>query len=327
MDMSKNDDGTNKVIRPESKLLIGIGDSFCAGAGTESYELWEKNNWDVEKMRNEPLAYSQQRVGSFINQICEKHLKDYLPVNLGMSGKGNRFAIRELFLNPNLNIETAREKILVFVVSDFSRFDVANEICDISYHATTLWPSYVDKNRLGYADLQDHFGESIYTEKFVLSEFLLDMFMLLNWCEINNTKLLLISGFTPELNRDYFFKTFMKGNESFLRRKVVSKLINKIPWHNIIQPMGYGSMIDMLLHLEKRDDLIPKYGFRNFNIEKTSDFGWISKCQHPTKKGHELICDIVYQYILNYDNFVIPNYDLIDQKYFQQEDMKNKTLF
>ena len=45
MDMSKNADGSNRIIRPESKLLIGIGDSFCAGAGTESYELWEKNNY------------------------------------------------------------------------------------------------------------------------------------------------------------------------------------------------------------------------------------------------------------------------------------------
>ena len=326
MDMSKTTDGFNKIIHEGSKLLIGIGDSFCAGTGTESNELWEKNNWEVEKMRNDPDVFLQARVGSFVNQICQKHLTEYTPINLGMAGKGNRFAIRELFLNPNLNIEIAHEKILVFVVSDFSRFDVANEICDVSNHSTTLWPSYSEKNRMGYAELQNHFGESIYTEKFVLSEFLLDMYMLINWCEINHTKLLLISGFTPELNRDYFFKTLMKGNESVLRRNVVSKLINKIPWYNIIQPMGYGSIIDMLLHLENRDDLIPNYGFRHFNIEKTSEFGWISKCQHPTKKGHELICDIVYEHILNYNNVVIPNYNLMDERYFSQEDKKYKSI-
>ena len=53
MDMSKTTDGFNKIIHEGSKLLIGIGDSFCAGTGTESNELWEKNNWEVEKMRNE----------------------------------------------------------------------------------------------------------------------------------------------------------------------------------------------------------------------------------------------------------------------------------
>ena len=226
MDMSKTKGGTNKIIHSESKLLIGIGDSFCAGTGTESVDLWESNNWDVEKMRNDPRVFFQGREGSFINQICEKHLPDYIPINLGMAGKGNRYAIRELFLNPNLNIESAHEKILVFVVSDFSRFDVANEICDVSNHSTTLWPSYSEKNRMGYADLKNYFGESIYNEKFVISEFLLDMFMLLNWCEINNTKLILISGFTPELNRDYFFNTLIEGNENTERMKTVSKLVN-----------------------------------------------------------------------------------------------------
>ena len=320
MDMSKTTDGYNKLIYPNSKLLIGIGDSFCAGTGTESNELWEKNNWEVEKMRNDPDVFLQARVGSFVNQICQKHLTEYTPINLGMAGKGNRFAIRELFLNPNLNIEIAHEKILVFVVSDFSRFDVANEICDVSNHSTTLWPSYSEKNRMGYADLQNHFGESIFNEKFVLSEFLLDMFMLLNWCEINNTKLILISGFTPELNRDYFFNTLIKGYENNERMKTVSKLVNKIPWYNVVQPMGYPCITDMLLHLENRDDLIPNYGFRHFNIEKTSEFGWMSKCQHPTKKGHELICDIVYEHILKYNEIVIPNYNLMDLRKISLKD-------
>ena len=24
---------------------------------------------------------------------------------------------------------------------------------------------------------------------------------------------------------------------------------------------------------------------------------YVSKCQHPTKKGHELLCDVIYRHI------------------------------
>jgi hypothetical protein len=57
----------------------------------------------------------------------------------------------------------------------------------------------------------------------------------------------------------------------------------------------------MLLNLENRSDLINDYKFRLFNIEKITKHGYMSKCQHPTKKGHELLADIVYEHILNYD--------------------------
>ena len=30
-------------ITEDTKLLIGIGDSFCAGSGSESIETWERN--------------------------------------------------------------------------------------------------------------------------------------------------------------------------------------------------------------------------------------------------------------------------------------------
>ena len=123
-----------------------------------------------------------------------------------MAGKGNRFAIRELFLHPTLNLEKVKEKIVIFVASGFDRLDVVNDITLSYNHSTTLWPIYLnDKNRTGYAELKRDDGTSIYDEKFVVSELILDFLVLNNWCKLNNAKLLFISGFTPELNMEHFF--------------------------------------------------------------------------------------------------------------------------
>ncbi len=299
-------------INSDSKLLIGIGDSFCAGSGSESYKTWERNNWDIEKIRYDEVGRKEAYENSFVNQICKKHLTDYIPINLGVSGKGNKFAVRELLLNPTLNLEVAKEKIVIFVVSGFDRFDVANDIVEIngtSSHSTTLWPTYNHvKDKTGYSELTTIHNESIYCEKFVVSELIIDFLTLINWCSLHNAKLLFISGFTPELNMEHFLKWLVRDLNMDFDTTLSSKLVSKIPWHRQIKPMGFDCITSMLLHLENRDDLIPYYGFRNFKPEKITKYGYMSKCQHPTKKGHELLCDLIYDEIKNYNNVEQPNF-------------------
>lgn len=309
-------------INIESKLLIGIGDSFCAGSGSESYETWERNGWDIEKVRYDEIGRNEAYENSFVNQICKKHLTDYTPINLGVSGKGNKFAVRELLLNPTLNLEVAKEKIVIFVVSGFDRFDVANDIVEVngtSSHSTTLWPSYLhDKNKFGYSQLTTIHNESIYCEKFVVSELIIDFLTLINWCNLHNAKLLFVSGFTPELNMKHFLKWLVRDLNMDFDTKIASKLVSKIPWHRQIKPMGFDCITSMLLNLENRNDLIPNYGFRNFNPEKITEFGYMSKCQHPTKKGHELLCDLIYDEIKKYDEVVQPNFLEMCLEYYKK---------
>jgi hypothetical protein len=317
----------NNDINPNSKLLIGIGDSFCAGSGSESNKTWERNNWDVEKVRYDEIGRNEAYENSFVNQICKKHLTDYTPINLGVSGKGNKFAVRELLLNPTLNLEIAKEKIVIFVVSGFDRFDVVNDIVELngtSSHSTTLWPSYLhDKNKFGYSQLTTKDNESIYCEKFVVSELIIDFITLINWCELNNAKLLFVSGFTPELNMEHFLKWLVRDTNVDFDTKIASNLVSKIPWHRQIKPMGFDCITSMLLHLEDRDDLIPHYGFRNFNPEKITEYGYMSKCQHPTKKGHELLCDLIYEEIKNYNNIEQPNFLKMCLEYYKNRKPNN----
>ncbi len=288
-------------INKDSKLIIGIGDSFTYGTGTESVETWAENDWDVEKMRSNGKAQLEASVGSWVNQLCKYHMPDYVPLNLGMAGKGNRFAVRELYLNPLMGLEDIKEKYVIFMPSAMERFDTPEDFSDFYYHFNTHWPTYGDPKKPGYSVLRNKDDESIANDRLFVSETLLNFFDLINWCTLYGAKLLFINAFTPEINRDYFIKTLHGDKANEMNIKVATALVDKIPWHKQVKPMGFDTVIGMLLHLEKRDDLIKNYGFRIFNIDTVSEYGWISKCQHPTLKGHKLIADIIYENILNYD--------------------------
>ena len=294
-------------ITKDSKLLIGIGDSFCAGRGACSIELWEKYGWDMERMYGEGGTEVEESnyANSWVNQLCKNHMPDWTPLNLGMSGKGNRFAIKELMVNPLLGIEKAKEKIVVFAVSGFERFDLAKDLVG-EEHFTTQWPMYGDykEKKLGYSELTLENGDSLYSEKFVISEFILNIIELMNWCKLHNAKLLLISAFTPEFNKSHFIDVLSPNVTSVLGQMKLDELIWSIPWERIIRPLGFSCITDMLMHLEGWDKDLPGYGFRNMKIETIGPNGYMTKCQHPSEKGHKLLAEIIYDHILKYDELV-----------------------
>jgi hypothetical protein len=296
----------NKITE-DTKLLIGIGDSFCAGRGACSIEIWEKYGWDMERMYGEggEEVEASNYANSWVNQLCKNHMPDWTPLNLGMSGKGNRYAIKELMVNPLLGIEKAKEKIVVFAVSGFERFDLAKDLIG-EEHFTTQWPVYAHykENKIGYSDLTLENGDSLYSEKFVISEFILNIIELVNWCKLHNAKLLLISAFTPEFNKNHFIDVLSPYATSVLGQMKLDELIWTVPWERIIRPLGFSCITDMLMHLEGWEDKMPGYGFRNMKIETIGPNGYMTKCQHPSEKGHKLLAEIIYEHILKYDELV-----------------------
>jgi len=296
-------------ITEDTKLLIGIGDSFCAGRGACSLELWEKYGWDMERMYGEGGAEVEESnyANSWVNQLCKNHMPDWTPLNLGMSGKGNRYAVKELMVNPLLGIEKAKEKIVVFAVSGFERFDLAKDLVG-EEHFTTQWPVYggYKEKKFGYSELTLENGESLYSEKFVISEFILNIIELMNWCKLHNAKLLLMSAFTPELNKNHFIDVLSTNVTSVLGQMKLDELIWSVPWDRIIRPLGFSCITDMLMHLEGWDKDLPGYGFRNVKIDTIGPNGYMTKCQHPSEKGHKLLAEIIYEHIMNYDE-ISPN--------------------
>lgn len=294
-----------KPITEDSKVLIGIGDSFAAGRGACSLELWEKYGYDMKRMYTEGAVEvgKSNYENSWVNQVCKHHLTDWTPVNLGMSGKGNRFAVKELVVNPILNLEKAKEKIVVFAVSGFERFDLANDLVG-EEHFVTQWPVYDgwDVKRVGYSEMTIDNGDSVYSDRFILSEFVLCIIELVNWCKLHNAKLLLMSAFTPELNRDFFRKVLGENLNGDIAEKKLLEIMRIIPWRRVIRPMGFSCITDMLMHLEGWDKYMPNYGFRNMDIKTIGPNGYMTKCQHPSEKGHKILADIVYEHILHYDD-------------------------
>jgi hypothetical protein len=291
-------------ITEDSKLLIGMGDSFCAGRGACSIEIWEKYGWDMERMYGEGGAEVEESnyANSWVNQLCKNHMPDWTPLNLGMSGKGNRYAIKELMVNPLLGIEKSKEKIVVFAVSGFERFDLAKDLVG-EEHFTTQWPVYggYKEKKLGYSELTLENGDSLYSEKFVISEFILNIIELMNWCKLHNAKLLLMSAFTPEFNKNHFIDVLSPNVTSVLGQMKLDELIWSVPWERIIRPLGFSCITDMLMHLEGWDKDLPGYGFRNMKIDTIGPNGYMTKCQHPSEKGHKLLAEIIYEHIMKYD--------------------------
>lgn len=317
---------TKNKITKDSKIIIGIGDSFCAGTGSESFETWERNDWDVEKMRNDIPAQEEAYENSFINLLSKKYFTDYVSINLGMSGKGNIFAIRELLLNPKLNLEIAKEKIVIFVVSGLERFDFVKNIITTFNHSTTIWPYDLrKKNKIGYAEILDDDEQSIFNQKFVISEFMINFYNLINWCDLHNAKLLFINAFTPNINM-YSFLNELTDNKNTKDDLInASKLVGKIPWHRQIKPLGFERITDMLLHLENRNDLMNDCEFRHFQVDKLSEYGYMSKCQHPTLKSQEILADIIYKQLIEYDNVNVTNFESISLDYLEKK-YQNKII-
>jgi hypothetical protein len=147
-------------------------------------------------------------------------------------------------------------------------------------------------------------GDSLYSEKFVISEFILNIIELTNWCKLHNAKLLLISAFTPEFNKNHFINVLSPNVTSILGQMKLDELIWTVPWEKIIRPLGFSCITDMLMHLEGWEDKMPGYGFRNMKIETIGPNGYMTKCQHPSEKGHKLLAEIIYEHILKYDELV-----------------------
>jgi hypothetical protein len=296
----------NIKITEESKILIGLGDSFTQGEGACLPEIWEKYGWDVKNMSDK---FSRDEINksnmenSWVHKICEKHLPDYIPINMGMTGRGNRGAIKELYLHPDLKLETAKEKIVVFMITAIERFDFVHKHFFNHVHYYTMWPTQ-GNNDIEEKPLWDAYREFIFSDRSAVLELLVTIAELKNWCKLNNATLVLTSAFRPEYGFRYFFDSLRGDNENFMNESIeyIGNLCDIIDWDDFLRPKGFNCITDYLCHLENREDLILDYHAGKYydyaaTLEKLSPKGYITKCAHPSYLGHEAIADVIYEHI------------------------------
>jgi hypothetical protein len=292
----------NIKITENSKILIGLGDSFTQGHGACDINVWEKYNWDVNKMFDK-YNYDVVKSGydnSWVSQICKNYLPDYTPLNFGLSGRGNRATIKELYLHPELNIEKAKEKIVIFMMSGYERFDFVSKTYEINHHKfKTMWPnenSGNDMNTIG-----KEYMMNVWSEKSSLIELILNIAELQNWCKLNNAKLVLTSAFSPTINKSHIYNNIL--NEGDERGKVHAKsLVNIIDWSSFLFPNNFLCFTDFLCSIENKNELIttntswPYYEYA-YTLDKMSPNGFITKCAHPSSLGHSEIAKVIYKFM------------------------------
>jgi hypothetical protein len=299
----------NKKSKP--KILIGLGDSFTQGQGACSIELWESYDWDLGKSTekdNFNLLKSFYE-NSWVNQLCKNHLTDYTPINLGMTGRGNRAAVKELYLHPELKMETTKEKIVIFMLTGMERFDFVHKELNQHIHFKTMWPSNLNDGEEG--GLWKEYLNHVYSEKSAVIELLLNITEAQTWCKANNAKLILTSAFSTDYNNETFYNKIRgdkNDSKNYLYDNVlyIQMLLASIEWDNYLRPGGYSCVADYLCHLENRDDLIgvessAKYYDYAYSSKKMSKGGYITPCAHPSIKGHSEIAKTMYDFIIKHD--------------------------
>lgn len=293
-------------INKNSKILIGLGDSFTQGEGACSVDVWEKCDWDLKKMSQPNVRFDVDESNlknSWVHKICENHLTDYIPINMGMTGRGNRGAVKELYLHPDLNIENAKEKIVVFMLTGMERYDFVHKNFFEHVHYITIWPT---KGSLTPEKLMwDTYRDLIYSERSAVIELLITIAELKTWCKLHNATLILTSAFRPEYSRDFFLNAIRGTPDDYMdeSQQYIDGLVDIIDWDEFLRPEGFGCMTDYLCHLENRNDLItkdspfPYYDF-GYSLKKLSPNGFITKCAHPSYLGHEAIAETIYKQII-----------------------------
>ena len=297
----------NINITKDSKLIIGLGDSFVEGQGALSEETWSRYDWAEERLNylnheetddgktEYQLIREEENSNCFLTVLCDKYLSDFTPINFGYRGNGNRAAVKALTtLHPDLNLSIAKEKIVVFFVGQLVRFDFFNKH-DNNAHSYfhTIWPHEPDDTQsIGTQNLWRGYATEVYSQKTAALELICNIVEVQNWCKANNAKLLLVNSFTYDFDKELLTEA-LKYRLPHKEPNYLLPLIDEIDWSNLAElPDNRKQMIDILLDKEERPDLIGTdhiwYGWPR-TMKSLTPKGYLTPCSHPSPKGHRLI--------------------------------------
>ena len=298
-------------LTKNSKALIVLGDSFVEGQGALTDYVWEKYGWSEDNFNrigvvkdgtwNPEHEYirTEEMNNSFPSVICRNYMKDWIPVNLGFRGNGNRAGVKALTTcYPDLNLHLPKEKVVIFFVGQFCRYDFVAK--DFDSHAMwhTIWP-HADPgiDNIGEKHLWNGYATEVHTDLTEMLEFIFLVKELQMWCELHNAKLVLINSFEYNFDKTHMLKVAKSHNYP----KYVELLVDKFPWNLVMKhPKGKRAMIDELLDAEGRLDLAKhqhQFYFWAKEHEKGTPNGYFTPCAHPTIKGHELYAKLIYQHL------------------------------
>ena len=270
---------------PGDNIVIGLGDSFTQGVGSWSEETYKANKGWIDPLNTSESLYPEMYENSWVSQLCKYYLTGYKPINLGQLGKGNRAAVKELYLNPQACIPLASDVIVVYMLSGMERFDFVNKDFT-NIHFTTMWPNPWDEKSPD-KKLWKAYATSVWSEKFICIETLLNIKEAETFCKAHGYKFVITSAFEQRFTKEYFINTLGAKHED---------LINSIPWDNVLYPKKCKSFIELLLHYDGRPELA--YGeFYDVYSKLKKPTQYITNCCHPTREGYRIIAEELSNFI------------------------------
>lgn len=324
----------NKQLKNTDKAIIALGCSFVQGQGAVNDELYTDYKWDykglgyplelsvdskeqkeilkkypsVEKGHDGKLDFTfMEYDNAFVSVLCNKYFGgEYVPINLGIRGCGNRATIKELYFRPEIDWDRIKEIIVVYCPSGLERFDFVNDEWNDHFHWKCMWPHYQNMEPSDRQKLWEGYGKTVWSEKQGVIEQIANVQELMSWCKNKNAKLIITPSFDKRYTRKSFQEylkmkmdrnmegTVLSTGSSLFLDKAHSHLLDMFPWDNVFKPQGYETFIDLVLAQEK--DVNKKDHFFQF-LDKGSPDHWVTPCSHPSAKAHDLFAQELYNHI------------------------------
>jgi hypothetical protein len=180
------------------------------------------------------------------------------------------------------------------MLSGIERFDFINKDFPIDCHFYTMWPNPWDKNTTN-KKLWQAYAESIWSDKFVLVECLLNIMEAEMICQANGWNLIVASAFDQRMTMDNYLEKL--GDE----RK---ELVFTIPWSKFLYPQGCKSFMQLLLRFDNNEDMALGSYYEHYSSLKKST-KYITPCVHPSQEGYRIMAEEIYNFMLQ-KNYVQP---------------------
>lgn len=281
-------------IKQGDKLIVGLGDSFVQGVGAYSDKTYNKYQGKIDVHTNDRTLIREQYENSWVNQLCKNHLQEWIPVNFGHAGTGNRCAIKELYLNPWVDFSLASDVIVVLMLSGLERFDFAVKEQYEEHHFYSMWPNPQDPGSTN-KNLWQCYHDDIYSEQFIATELLVNLFEIEMFCRANKFKLIVTSAFDMRFTKSWLSEQY-RGIVSLVRSHY-DDIIDKFDWTNVLYPQKCTTFMELLCKKEGfGKDMAMGRWFPHFtSLDYPSEY--LTNCAHPTVKGHALIAEEIYKFI------------------------------
>lgn len=277
---------TSRDIQLNDKAIICLGDSFTQGQGAWSTKTWESHNNRIDHTIIKGELEVELYNNSWPTQLVRDYLPEYVAVNLGVIGTGNRAAVKELYLNPGVKLENISGGVLIYMLSGMERLDLLNKTFPNNRHFDTIWPTLNHESELWRA-----YANHVWSDKFSTIETILSIKEAETYAKANNLSLVLTSAFEQRYTKDWFER--MLG----LEHRV---LIDTVPWDTFFYPSEHLSFIELLLDLEGKKELAGGCWYAHYTT-LSSPSKYITNCGHPTIEGYKVIAREIFNHLKRKD--------------------------